>query len=146
MFFTKGSGYSQERDLVYDRTPPHGAIMCQPGPLPHNTVHPRFLHNTTIKKKKQYEVLKHDKIYSNATRMKCKNNRNILNQTISPATQSFNPFLFFRKFRFMILCYFKCLERDVRVVFFHSNHNCRIPYMSNIHVNATDHNNTGCGA
>lgn len=43
---TEGPGHSQEGDLVDDCTPPHGAIVGQPGPLPHNTVHPRLLHNT----------------------------------------------------------------------------------------------------
>lgn len=44
--FTEGSGHSQEGDLVNDCTPPHRTIMGQSGPLPYNTVHPRFLHYT----------------------------------------------------------------------------------------------------
>lgn len=44
--FTEGSGHSQEGDLVDDGAPPHWAVMGQPGPLPHDTVDPRFLHYT----------------------------------------------------------------------------------------------------
>lgn len=47
VIFTKGSGHSQEGDLVNDCTPPHRTVVGQSGPLPHNTVHPRFLHYTT---------------------------------------------------------------------------------------------------
>lgn len=48
VIFTEGSGYCQEGDLVNDCTPPHGAVMCQSGPLPYDTVHPRFLHYATV--------------------------------------------------------------------------------------------------
>lgn len=46
-FLTKGPGYSQERDLVDDCTPPDRTVMGQSGPLPDDTVHTRFLHYTT---------------------------------------------------------------------------------------------------
>lgn len=44
---TEGSSHSQEGNLVNDRAPPHRTIVGQPGPLPHHTVHPRFLHYAT---------------------------------------------------------------------------------------------------
>lgn len=61
-FFTEGSSDCEERDLVYDSTPPHRPVVRQPRPLPHNTVNPRFLHYTTIKEmqhnhKHQHKVL-----------------------------------------------------------------------------------------
>lgn len=66
--------------------------------------------------------------------------------TDSPATQSFNPLFFFRKLRFMVLCYFKSLERDISVVFLHSNYYRRVPYMGDIHVNSADYDHAGRGA
>lgn len=66
--------------------------------------------------------------------------------TNSPATQSFNPLFFFRKLRFMVLCYFKSLERDISVVFLHSNYYRRVPYMGDIHVNSADYDHAGRGA
>lgn len=48
---TKGPGHCQKGNLVNDCTPPHRTIMGKSGPLPHNTVHPRFLHDTTITRK-----------------------------------------------------------------------------------------------
>lgn len=48
--FTKGSCHSQEGDLINDCTSPHRTVMGQPGTFPHNTVHPRFLHYTTLRR------------------------------------------------------------------------------------------------
>lgn len=50
VIFTKGSGHSQEGDLINDCTPPHRTVMGQSGTFPHNTVHPRFLHYTTLRR------------------------------------------------------------------------------------------------
>lgn len=75
--FTEGPGHSKEGDLVNDCTPPHRAVMGQPGSLPHNTVHPRFLHYTTVTRmtqrtSTQRQVFKLDRKYSDDERDKCK--------------------------------------------------------------------------
>lgn len=43
---TKGSGHGQEGDLVDDGAAAHGAVVAQPGPLPHHTVHTRLIDHT----------------------------------------------------------------------------------------------------
>lgn len=43
---TQGSGHSQEGDLVDDGAAAHGAVVAQPGPLPHHTVHTRLIDHT----------------------------------------------------------------------------------------------------
>lgn len=43
---TEGSGHSQEGDLVDDGAAAHGAVVGQPGPLPHHAVHTGLIDHT----------------------------------------------------------------------------------------------------
>lgn len=43
---TQGSGHGQEGDLVDDGAAAHGAVVGQPGPLPHHPIHSRLIDHT----------------------------------------------------------------------------------------------------
>lgn len=155
--FTQRSGHSQEGDLIYDCAPPHGTIVGQPGSFPHHTVNSRLLHDTSnTKTDEKFRLREMEATLTGHSRVRhqvlsffllCRWTIHLQSLSLqSPATQSFNALLFFREFRFVVLCDFQGLESDVRVILFHSNHHCRVPDVSDIHVNSSDHNHTGRGA
>lgn len=66
--------------------------------------------------------------------------------THSPATKPLNSLLFFGELRFMVLGDLKSLQRDVRVVFLHADHDCGVAHVGYVHFDPTDDDDAGRGA
>lgn len=71
---------------------------------------------------------------------------NKMSTTHSPAAKPLNSLFFFGELRFMVLGDLESLQRDVGVVFLHTDHDCRVAHMGYVHFDPTDDDDTGRGA
>lgn len=66
--------------------------------------------------------------------------------THSPATKPLNPLFLFGQLGLVVLGDLESLQRDVRVVFFHADHNRGVAHVGYVHLDATDDDDAGRGA